>query len=545
MLVSGAALARSSYDYIIVGAGSAGCVLANRLSASADNRVLLIEAGGHDRNLFIHMPAAFSQAMRIKRCNWGYVSEPEPGLDGRRLDCPRGKVLGGSSSINGMVYVRGHARDFDEWESLGASGWNYENCLPYFRRAETWEGGADAFRGGDGPLATRSGAGHPLNTAFVEAGRQAGYAQTADCNGERQEGFGAFQMTVDGGVRASTARAYLAPVRGRANLTAITGAVADRVLFDGAAATGVRLSTGARTTEVSANAEVILAAGAIGSPALLQRSGIGPPDVLAEAGIAVRHELPGVGRNLQDHLEVYCQYRCREPITLNGRLGPISKARIALRWLLFKDGLGSTNHFEAGAFLRSSAEQPWPDVQLHFLPAAMRYDGTQALPGHGFQVHLGANKPLSRGEVRIASADADQAPRIRFNYLTHQHDIRVWRDCLRLLRTIIAQPALDRFRGEEVQPGPDVLSDAQIDRWVRQNAESAYHPACTCRMGDAADPDAVVDPACRVRGIKRLRVVDASVFPRITNGNLNAPTIMVAERAADMILGKPLLAAER
>ena len=544
---SGLHMKRSRYDYIVVGAGSAGCVLANRLSAVPEHRVLLVEAGGRDNRLFIRMPAAFSQAMNLRQCNWGFVSEPEPGLAGRRLDCPRGKVLGGSSSINGMVYVRGHGRDFDAWEALGAAGWNYGNCLPYFRRAETWQGGADAFRGGDGPLGTGGGNNarrNPLYAAFVAAGREAGYARTDDCNGYRQEGFGTLPMTVDGGVRASTSRAYLAPARTRPNLSVITGATAEVVLCDGSVATGVRLRRGSRVVEAHATGEVILAAGAIGSPALLQRSGIGPADVLSNAGVPLRHELPGVGENLQDHLEVYCQYRCLEPITLNGWLHPLGKALIGLRWLLFRDGLGSTNHFEAGAFLRSAPEREWPDVQLHFLPAAMRYDGAQALRGHGFQVHLGHNRPSSRGHVRIVSPDANEPPRIRFNYLTHADDVRAWRACVRLLRAIVGQPALARYRGEELQPGGDVVSDAAIDRWVRSSVESAYHPAGACRMGDAGDAAAVVDPECRVRGLQRLRVVDSSIFPAVTNGNLNAPTIMVAERAADLILGRPLLRAD-
>ena len=535
----------ASYEYIIVGAGSAGCVLANRLSAVAANRVLLIEAGGGDSNLFIRMPAAFSQAMNLAHCNWGYVTEPEPGLDGRRLDCPRGKVLGGSSSINGMVYVRGHGRDFGEWESMGAAGWGYRNCLPYFRRAESWQGGADAFRGGDGPLATCAGGrDNPLYDAFVEAGLQAGYPRTDDCNGLRQEGFGAYQMTVDGGVRASTARASLAPVRKRPNLDVMTGATVERILLEGKTATGIAFRRGRQAGAIHATREVIVAAGAIGSPVLLQRSGIGPKEVLAEAGVAVRHELAGVGRNLQDHLEAYLQHRCTEPITLNDKLGTLGKAAIGLRWLLFRDGLGSTNHFEAGAFIRSSPAAHWPDIQLHFLPAAVRYDGGQPLPGHGFQVHAGPNKPRSRGEVAIVSADARAAPRIRFNYLCDPRDIGAWRTAIRLVREILAQSALDRYRGDEVQPGANVVADADIDRWVRHNVESAYHPSCSCRMGAADDADAVVDPECRVRGLDRLRVVDSSIFPSIPNGNLNAPTIMVAERAADMILGRPLLTAD-
>ena len=541
-------VATSRYDYIIVGAGSAGCVLANRLSASPSVRVLLIEAGGRDRSVFLRMPAAFAEAMQRRRSNWGYVTQPEPGLDGRRLDCPRGKVLGGSSSINGMVYVRGHRRDFDEWEALGAAGWNYANCLPYFRRAETWQGGADDFRGGDGPLRTTLGNQrecNPLYRAFIEAGLQAGYPHTDDCNGRCQEGFGAFQMTVDGDVRASAAHAYLKPVAQRANLDVVTNATADTLVLDGKTAVGVTFRRGRRSVTAMAKREVIVAAGAIGSPALLQRSGIGPADVLEEAGVALRHELPGVGENLQDHLEVYCQYRCRQPITLNGRLNALGKAWIGLRWVLGGGGLGSTNHFEAGAFVRSSRAVEWPDVQFHFLPAAVRYDGRQALRGHGFQVHLGANKPKSRGSVAIVSARPEDAPRIGFQYLTDERDVRVWRDCIRLTRRIMAQPALSAYREEELQPGAAITSDAEIDRWVRTNAESAYHPCGACRMGAAEDDAAVVDPQCRVRGLTGLRVVDSSVFPTITNGNLNAPTIMLAERAADMILDKPLLTSDR
>ena len=535
---------RPDYHTIIVGAGSAGCVLANRLTENPDNRVLLVEAGGHDRSLLVRMPTAFSYAMNIERFNWGYVSASEPCLDGRRLSCPRGKVVGGSSSINGLVYVRGHARDFDEWEEQGAAGWRFANCLPYFRRAESWRGGADAYRGGDGPIGTCAGNNmecNPLYAAFIDAGIQAGYPPTDDCNGHQQEGFGAMHMTVKDGVRSSTARAYLAPARKRPNLAVVTNATVEKVLFDGKTATGIAFRQGSKQFTAAATGEVILSAGAIGSPSLLQRSGIGPLDVLENAGVRPLHELPGVGENLQDHLEVTLQFECREPVTLNGRLNSVGKAAIGLRWLLFKDGLGSTNHFEAGAFIRSDAHQEWPDVQMHFLPAAMRYDGAKAFDGHGYQIHLGANKPKSRGRVAITSPDADAAPQILFNYLQHPEDVRTWRKCLRLARQVMRQSALDCYRGREIQPGDGIESEAEVDRWVRQNVESAYHPSCACKMGHDDDPSAVLDAECRVRGVERLRVVDSSIFPTITNGNLNAPTIMVAERVADLILGKPML----
>jgi len=533
----------NTYDYIIVGAGSAGCVLANRLTENPENTVLLLEAGGSDRSLFIRMPTALSIPLNMKRFNWGYESVPEPGLGGRRMNCPRGRVLGGSSSINGMVYVRGHPCDFEEWVERGATGWGYADCLPYFRRAECWAGGADRYRGGEGPLATCNGnrMRNPLYGAFIEAGREAGYPFTDDYNGYRQEGFGAMHMTVRDGVRCSTSLAYLDPIRTRRNLDIVRNVTVDRVLLDGRSATGVGYSRRGRRQTANARAEVILCAGSIGSPLLLQRSGIGPADVLREAGVEVLHELPGVGANLTDHLEVYFQYRCRQPITLNGKLDALSKFLIGLRWILTHQGLGATNHFESCAFIRSAAGVKWPDIQYHFLPAAMRYDGRAAFDGHGFQVHVGPNKPTSRGHVRITGPASKDEPEIRFNYLSTEKDVQDWRTCLRLTREILSQPALDPYRGDEIQPAVDFDDTDAVDAWVRQNAETAYHPSCTCRIGADDDAYAVLDPECRVRGIDRLRVADSSAFPSITNGNLNAPTIMVAEKAADIIRGKPAL----
>ncbi len=535
----------SAFDYVIVGAGSAGCVLADRLSADGTARVLLIEAGGSDRSIFIQMPTALSIPMNMKKFNWFFESELEPYMDGRRLHCPRGKVLGGSSSINGMVYVRGHPCDFEEWEQAGGLGWGYRSCLPYFRRAETWKAGADDYRGGGGPLGTCNGneMKNPLYRAFIEAGQQAGYLPTDDYNGFQQEGFGAMHMTVKGGMRCSAAAAYLKPALGRPNLEVASNALTRRVVFEGLKAVGVDYEAGGRSETVRAEREVILCAGSIGSPMLLQLSGIGPGQVLRDAGVAVVHELPGVGENLQDHLEVYFQFRCTQPITLNSQLDLFHKFLIGSRWFFFKSGLGATNHFESCAFIRSNAGVKWPDIQYHFLPSAMRYDGQSAFDGHGFQLHVGPNKPKSRGWVRIASNDPRAKPKILFNYLAHEDDRANFRACLRLSREIIAQPAMDPYRGEEIQPGVSVESDEEMDAWTRQNAESAYHPSCTCKIGAENDPLAVLDPDCRVRGVEALRVVDSSAFPTITNGNLNAPTIMVAEKAADIILGREPLPA--
>lgn len=535
------------YDYIIVGAGSAGCVLANRLSADANNRVLLLETGGSDKSIFIQMPTALSIPMNTAKYAWQFETEAEPFLDNRRMHCPRGKVLGGSSSINGMVYVRGHARDFDEWQQQGAKDWDYAHCLPYFKKAETWAFGGDDYRGANGPLGVNNGNNmkNPLYKAFVAAGVDAGYLATDDYNGAQQEGFGPMHMTIKNGVRWSTANAYLRPAMQRDNLTVITHAQVHEVLFStvqssSKKAVGVSFERKGKMLEVNASKEIILSAGSIGSPHILQLSGIGAAETLAKAGITQRHELPGVGENLQDHLEFYFQFKCLKPITLNGKLDPLNKLLIGSRWILNKTGLGATNHFESCGFIRSKAGLEWPDLQYHFLPAAIRYDGKEAFSGHGFQVHVGHNKPKSRGSVKAVSNDPKQAPSIQFNYLSHQEDIEGFRACVRLTREIINQPGLDEYRGEEIQPGTDIQTDEQIDSFVRSAVESAYHPSCTCKMGE--DALSVVDSQTRVHGIQNLRVVDSSIFPTIPNGNLNSPTIMVAERAADLIMGNTPLA---
>ncbi|MCE2475392.1 MAG: choline dehydrogenase [Alphaproteobacteria bacterium] len=536
--------AGQTFDYVIVGAGSAGCVLANRLTEDGAARVLLVEAGGSDRSIFLQMPTGLAIAMTHPRYGWHYWTEPEPHLGGRRLHCPRGRVLGGSSSVNGMAYVRGNALDYDAWAAGGAAGWSYAEVLPYFRKAESFSGGGDEYRGDSGPLHTARGRmANPLYRAFIEAGEQAGYARTADMNGFRQEGFGPMDMTVHRGRRWSTANAYLRPVVGRANLAVATRALVTRLLLEGRRVRGLEYWQGGAARSVEARRAVILSTGPINTPQLLMLAGIGPAGHLREHGIDVIHDLPGVGGNLQDHLELYIQQACTRPVTLHAATGLLSKALIGVCWITCKTGLGATNHFESGGFIRSRPGVRWPDIQYHFLPLAASYDMQQQIRQHGYQAHAGPMRSKSRGTVRLASADPRDPPRIRFNYMSHTDDWAEMRACVRLTREIFAQPAFDPYRGEELAPGHAVENDADIDAFVRQTVQSAYHPCGTCKMG--TDRMAVVDPEGQVRGIEGLRVVDSSIMPTITTGNLNAPTIMIAEKAADAIRGRQPLPASK
>ncbi len=536
-------MAEETFDYVIVGAGSAGCVLADRLSADGTNRVLLIEYGGADRSIYIQMPSALSIPMNMPKYNWFYHTEPEPYLDGRRMHTPRGKVLGGSSSINGLVYIRGNPLDFERWAEEGAAGWSYRDVLPYFKRAERRAEGGDEYRGASGKLQTSYGsAANPLHGAWLAAAEQAGYPRTQDVNGFQQEGFGRMDMTVGAGRRCSAARAYLHPAMQRRNLKVLTEALATRVLFDGRRARALAYSQGGRAHRVNVGKELILSGGPINSPQLLKLSGVGPAAELRAHGIEVVHDLPGVGENLQDHLEFYFQVACTQPITLYSSIKWWNRALIGARWILRKDGLGATNHFETCGFIRSRPGIAYPDIQYHFLPMAVAYDGSTLAQEHGFQAHVGPMRSKSRGWVRLASSDPFEKPKIQFNYLSDPDDWIEMRACVRLTRELFAQPAFDRYRGREIQPGADVQTDEQIDAFVRAKVESAYHPSCSCKMGRREDPWAVVDPQTRVIGLEGLRVVDSSIMPSVTTGNLNAPTIMLAEKAADHILGRGMLA---
>lgn len=537
------------YDYVIIGAGSAGCVLANRLTEDPNVKVLLLEAGGKDNSILVKMPAGVGSLIgKAGTYNWGFWTDAEPNLEGRKLWWPRGKGWGGSSSINGMIYIRGHARDYDQWRQMGLQGWSYRDVLPYFKRSEALEGGGDAWHGGQGPLkVSKASTPNPIYSATIEAGRQAGFKVTSDFNGFQQEGWGPYQLTIHDGQRWSAARGYLHPALSRSNLTCITGARTSKIVIENGRATGVEYidAKSGQKSVVHADKEVLLSAGAVQSPQILQLSGIGDPEELAKFGIPVVKALKGVGANLQDHLDVCMSWECPQPITAHSlRKGLIKTLAIGMNYAFFGKGLGRQQFLESGAFLKSRPDLDRPDLQVHTVAAIMQDHGKVAVPKDGFTFHICQLRPESRGRIGLRSANPLDDPAILANYLATEEDRRALREGVKMMRKVAAQSALDPYRTEELFPGKDVQSDEQIDAWIRKHAETIYHPVGTCKMGADGDETAVVDGELKVRGIEGLRVVDASVMPTLVGGNTNAPTIMIAEKISDVIRGRAALAPE-
>ena len=547
----------NDYDFIIVGAGSAGCALAYRLSEDRETKVLLLEAGGSDNSIFIQMPAAFFMNLQRKAVNWNYETEPEPHLDGRVVACPRGKVLGGSSSLNGMAYVRGHALDFERWAGNSLPSWSYAHILPYYKRMETFSGGGDDYRGDAGPLnVTAPSTQGPLWEAFLEACSQAGYARSGDTNGFQQEGFGTMEQSVHQGRRWNTANAYLKPARSRSNLTVRTRCFTTKILMEAERAVGVEVVTPGGVEKIHAEREVILSGGTVNSPQLLMLSGIGPADHLTEHGIDVVLDLPGVGQNMQDHYDVAVQQRCTQPVTIGPALRPLPMMGIGLKWLLNKTGYGATNHFHAGGYIRSRPELEQPDVQMSLVPMAVSMSaatghgrkiiglkGGSLAAEHGFQIQIMPLQTYSRGRLRLRSANPSDAPSLLFNYMKEDEDRLMLRNGIRAARHIFSQKAFDPYRGEELGPGASIQTDEALDDYCRANGKPTHHPCATCMMGEN-DPMAVVDEQARVHGLTGLRVIDASIMPFVLSCNINAPTIMLAEKLSDSLRGRDSLPAE-